>query len=225
MCGGHGVRCLCATQSSTGANAESGRASAATQSETAIVEPAPAKPGRCTARLMITSTRVSYAGGDVKGDVPFTPGQPPALPRVYPLDGSCDATMWAIDSIPYQDVINVMDVLLSHDVNDIGLDDPDAPSSGRSIPPVQGRPSREQLQAAPLITMTTTHVTFNGARIGRVDDPKLDATLAAKLPPKPADPLIILQADRTLRFGAIRRAVKAAMDAGYYNMMFATKSR
>lgn len=172
-------------------------------------------------QLMIGSSQITYVDAGATRSIPFRSGESVTFPAAAPFDGTCEAVIWADDAILYQDVIWVMDALLERGVVDVYLGEP-------TQPPTRGAarktPTKEKLRTAPILTIARTDVTFQGAMICNAENPWLAVLVAAKLPPRPADPLIILQADRGHRFGAVKLALKGMTAAGYTNVLFATKS-
>jgi biopolymer transport protein ExbD len=199
--------------------------------------------------MVLADGHVTFDGGGVKGatrlaDIDFT--------ALKPTVGKCSASLWAEDTVTYQDVIATMDSLIKIGLIDVGLGPPgddSTPSPRPAKPPPdkdvkstwtvtpEGRlevalelarqkplDKKARLAEAPVIIATKTEVTIAGKRVGKVDDAALDTAITGALPAHPKDGLAILQADASLRFSTIRSAVKGAKAAGYDNLLFAVKN-
>jgi biopolymer transport protein ExbD len=201
--------------------------------------------------MVLADGHVTFDGGGVRGATRLAEIDFRAL---LPVVGKCaSASLWAEDAVAYQDVIATMDSLIKIGLVDVGLGPPgddSTPSPRPAKPPPDkdvkstwttgpdGRPQieleltrqkpldkRSRLAEAPVIIATKTEVTIAGKLVGKVDDAGLDAAITGALPADPKDGLAILQADASLRFSTIRRAVKGAKAAGYDNLLFAVKNK
>jgi len=213
----------------------------------------PAPAAACTVQIKVTSDKITYDGGGVKGEIPFKSGATIDMAPLKPAVGKCDANIWADDDIAYQDVIAVMDSTVHVGIVNIGLGSPtDKPvknAKPSDVPPatppagwtmtttktpdgklqITGKfdPSVKDdlLKNTPLIIISKKDVTVFGKSVGKPADPNLDSEIVGALPPNPKNPTVILQADRELPFSTIAAAVKAASTGGYDNVLFAVKNK
>ena len=80
-----------------------------------------------------------------------------------------------------------------------------------------------------MIVVTTDAIELRGQKLASITEAKRGtgplAALARALPSHPADPTIILQADRTTDSAVIERIVETTQTAGYDNLLFAVKQQ
>ena len=190
---------------------------------------------RCVLAVMLDHDKLGYDDADtVHGTMPRKTGTPIGDLGALKPRLTCGANIWAVDDIPYQDVIWTMDALVKAGLVDIEIGDPADPALRKPKPPTspnawhiegdtRGKLDREELAKLPVIVITKTDVSIAGKPIGKAKD-DFAAALAKAMPAKPPDyPTAILQADASLPFKAIRTAIAGAHAAGYDNILFAVK--
>jgi biopolymer transport protein ExbD len=187
------------------------------------VQPQPAPPaapkpseGRCEVKITVAVGSYRYSGGGVQGTAKTAAALRTAL---SPLAAKCDAVVATPKSIPYQEVITVMDAAMAAGITNVRLDVEGAPK-----PPVTGeKPDPERL---PFVIVTKTEVTVDDKLVGKPTDPTLDAKIENALvavKPKHVGPWVVLQAEKDLPSDAIRLIVRGASQAGYTNVLFDVK--
>jgi biopolymer transport protein ExbD len=202
----------------------------------------------CLITIAMTQTNISWSGGGIsEGHSDYKPGEPPHLDVLKAVAPTCTAFLTADDNLKYQDVIAVMDAIVKLGLVNISLGKAgDTPTPHKTTRPqpdidikwVKGPDGKPMLQGTldPMsgssiskdtlvLVISRTQVTFKGEVLGKPDDDALDIKIAAKLPPSPKDPTLIIQADASTSSATINRAITAASNQGYTNVMFAVKNK
>jgi biopolymer transport protein ExbD len=189
--------------------------------------PAPTAPAaECAITVELVADKVRLSGGPLKPtDVPRVAGASPDLAQLEAHSGICAANIRAAPETSYRDVILVMERVHRIGIKDIWLGDHAKPpaSTSRRWPPKgvsPGEPFEDLQPTPPIIVITTADVQVGGQTIGTVGSP-FGRALTAALPPNPADPTIILQADPGLTYATIDEAIDATHAAGYTAVAFA----
>lgn len=204
----------------------------------ATPDTAAAPAADCVVKVEITADKVTWNGGGITGEAARAGGTPD-LVALAPLSGKCGAHLTAAGDTSYQHVIEVMDSLAKHGVTAIGLGEdpappPPMPTGGKPGVKLEVTPdgtivgrydTPPDLSKVVVIAMTTKEVSVNGKPVAEMADGDFSALLGAALPPQPADPTIVVQADKGLKYDAIRMAVETAGKAGYTNVLFAVKNK
>jgi biopolymer transport protein ExbD len=185
-----------------------------------------APPADCHLRIAIAVDKIAWDGA-LTGSSAWKAGDKPNLAALEARRG-CHAQIASADTVKYQDVITVMDNLVTLGITDIALGGDALPmqaAGSGATPHVSALPDKATLQNAPLIVITKTQVLLKDKVIGKPGDADLQAKLVAALPPKPSDPTAILQADQNTSSITVMRVVNAASQTGYTNLLFAVTSR
>jgi len=173
-------------------------------------------PNLCAAKVAIEADKIAFdSGTGIRGTT-----TPDAL-DFSPLKaaGPCAATIIASDATGYQLVVSAMDGLTRIGITAIALDDG---TPARKPTPARAA-SGGTSATMPMLSLSRDAVFLAGVLIGKVDDPGLAAVVQKALPAHPKDPTVIIQADRSLAYGAIKHAIVGATAAGYANVLFATQ--
>jgi len=202
----------------------------------------------CLITIAMTRTNISWSGGGIsEGHSDYKPGEPPHLDVLKAVAPGCEAFLTADDNLKYQDVIAVMDSIMKLGLVNISLGKAgDTPTPKKTTRPqpnidmkwVKGADGKLTLQGTldPMsgnavskdtlvLVITKTQVTFKGEVLGKPDDAAIDVKIAAKLPPSPKDPTLIIQADASTSSATINRVITAASNQGYTNVLFAVKNK
>jgi biopolymer transport protein ExbD len=175
------------------------------------------------------------------------------LRRVAVHAGGCAVPieLTAIGHVPYEEIILVMDVAARTGLPDVGLASPnelsvsfageaskpaiaaDCPLPGgrHEIAPTQRpkEPPRGNKPAdhAPVVIITTEAILHGGKTVASITQATrgsgVIAELERELPPHPADPAIILEADRSTDSAVIMRVIETTKHAGYDKLLFVVK--
>jgi biopolymer transport protein ExbD len=101
--------------------------------------------------------------------------------------------------------------------------------SARDVVPPATQLDKTALQQAPVVIITLDEISLAGVRVvGVAETARGTGTIDAldrALPHKPADPTLILQADRATDMAVISRVVETVRAAGYTNVLFAVKKK
>jgi biopolymer transport protein ExbD len=236
------------TPTETGSGSSSGSAGSGSAGSGSGSAGSGSNAAACLITIALTQTNISWSGGGIsEGHSDYKPGEPPHLDVLKAVDPRCDAFLTADDNMKYQDVISVMDSVVKLGLVNISLGKPgDVPTKKKTTRPqpnidmkwVKGPDGKLTLQGSldPLsgnalakdtlvLVISKTQVTLEGEELGKPDDEALDVKIAAKLPASPKDPTLIIQADANTSSATINRAITAATNQGYTNVMFAVKNK
>jgi biopolymer transport protein ExbD len=170
---------------------------------------------------------ITYDGGGIAGNVDRKTNEAPNLDMLKPLAATCSAYVTADPGLAYQDVITVIDTLRLDGFTAIALgkagDPPTTDHTHSATPPSDV--TSAVLHDALAVSVSKTQVLVRGKVIANLDDPALDAKLAAALPASPKDPTLIVAADAHTPVRTLDHVLAVAKLQGYTNPQFAVTKK
>jgi biopolymer transport protein ExbD len=171
---------------------------------------------------------ITYDGGGIAGNVDRKPNETPNLDMLKPLAPRCSAYVTADPGLAYQDVISVIDTLRLDGFTTIALGkagDPPSPTDHTHSATPPSDVTSAVLHDALAVSVSKTQVLVRGKVVANLDDPSLDAKLAAALPASPKDPTLIVAADAHTPVRTLDHLLAVAKLQGYTNPQFAVTKK